>query len=70
MLAEDMDATVEVVEFPPPPSPDVTIPFHEVLAMMELLRRHAVVIEGKVPAVGHSVADRLDHAVQEAGWPR
>lgn len=65
---------VDPVVYPPPPSPDITLPFGEALAMMEVLRRHAQLIEGRVPgfeqtvAVIRSAADRLDHAVDQAAW--
>ena len=65
---------VDVRQYPPPPRPDILLPFDEALAMMEVLRRHAQLIEGRVPgfeqtvAVIRSVADRLDHAVDQAAW--
>lgn len=65
---------VDPVVFPSPPSPDIRLPFDEALAMMEVLRRHAQLIEGRVPgfeqtvAVIRSAADRLDHAVAQTAW--
>ena len=73
-IAEDIAVTVEDIGFPPPPAPDITLPFAAVLEMMRVLRLHADVVEGRVPDVEQSVAsfravaDRLDHAVAEAGW--
>lgn len=73
-IAEDIDVTVHDVGFPPPPKPDITLPFDAVLEMMRVLRSHADVVEGRVPGVEQSVAsfravaDRLGHAVDEAGW--
>lgn len=70
-IAEDIDVAAG---FPSPPKPDITLPFDTALEIMRVLRLHADIVDGRVPGVEQSVAsfravaDRLDHAVAEAGW--
>lgn len=73
-IIEDTDVAVVDVGFPPPPSPDITIDWHDALALLEGLRKHARIVERSGARVEQSVAffkgcaDRLDAAFAQAGW--